>query len=208
MLGGQSTKRSKPIESLILTIRGHRVMIDADLADLYGVETRTLNQAVKRNADRFPKDFMFRLSAGEKSEVITNCDHLRRLKFAKSLPFAFTEHGAIMAATVLNSPQAVSMASLWCGCSSRCVSISRPTRQYSNDWPKLTGCCFSMTQRYWTSTRNCCRSCSPPRTHPSTESASSRRGKRETDRSIFLRLSLRGIPPLLVQTPHLKFQEE
>lgn len=102
-------KRSKPIESLILTIRGHKVMIDADLAGLYGVETRTLNQAVKRNADRFPKDFMFRLNAGEKSEVITNCDHLRRLKFAKSLPFAFTEHGAIMAATVLNSPQAVSM---------------------------------------------------------------------------------------------------
>lgn len=102
-------KRSKPIESLILTFRGHKVMIDADLAGLYGVETRTLNQAVKRNADRFPKDFMFRLNAGEKSEVITNCDHLRRLKFAKSLPFAFTEHGAIMAATVLNSPQAVSM---------------------------------------------------------------------------------------------------
>ena len=84
-------------------------MIDADLADLYGVETRTLNQAVKRNADRFPKDFMFRLTAEEKSEVITNCDHLRRLKFAQSLPVAFTEHGAIMAATVLNSPQAVSM---------------------------------------------------------------------------------------------------
>ncbi|MDX2250709.1 MAG: ORF6N domain-containing protein, partial [Nitrospira sp.] len=102
-------KRSKPIESLILTIRGHKVMIDADLAGLYGVETRTLNQAVKRNTDRFPKDFMFRLNAGEKSEVITNCDHLRRLKFAKSLPFAFTEHGAIMAATVLNSQQAVSM---------------------------------------------------------------------------------------------------
>lgn len=109
MLGGHSMKRSKPIESLILTIRGHKVMIDADLAGLYGVETRTLNQAVKRNTDRFPKDFMFRLNAGEKSEVITNCDHLRRLKFAKSLPFAFTEHGAIMAATVLNSQQAVSM---------------------------------------------------------------------------------------------------
>ena len=78
-------KRSKPIESLILTIRGHKVMIDADLAALYGVETRTLNQAVKRNANRFPKDFMFRLTAGEKSEVITNCDHLRNLTFAKSL---------------------------------------------------------------------------------------------------------------------------
>lgn len=102
-------KHSKPLESLILTIRGHKVMVDADLASLYGVETRTLNQAVKRNANRFPKDFMFRLTSGEKSEVITNCDHLRRLKFAKSLPFAFTEHGAIMAATVLNSPRAVSM---------------------------------------------------------------------------------------------------
>ena len=91
-------KRPKPLESLILTIRGHRVMIDADLANLYGVETRTLNQAVKRNANRFPKAFMFRLTDQEKSEVITNCDHLRRLKFAQSLPFAFTEHGAIMAA--------------------------------------------------------------------------------------------------------------
>lgn len=102
-------KRSKPIESLILTIRGHKVMIDADLAGLYGVETRVLNQAVKRNTDRFPKDFQFRLTAGEKSEVITNCDHLSHLKFSKSLPFVFTEHGAIMAATILNSPQAVSM---------------------------------------------------------------------------------------------------
>ena len=68
-----------------------------------------LDQAVKRNADRFPKDFMFRLNAEEKSEVITNCDHLHHLKFSNTLPFAFTEHGAIMAATVLNSPQAVSM---------------------------------------------------------------------------------------------------
>ena len=100
-------KRSKPIVSLILTIRGRKVLIDADLADIYGVETRTLNQAVKRNAERFPEDFVFRLNTDEKSEVITNCDHLAHLKFAKSLPSAFTEHGAIMAATVLNSPPAV-----------------------------------------------------------------------------------------------------
>ena len=84
-------------------------MIDADLAAVYGVETRALNHAVKRNLERFPEDFVFRLSGEEKSEVITNCDHLAHLKFAKSLPFAFTEHGAIMAATILNSPQAVSM---------------------------------------------------------------------------------------------------
>ena len=89
-------KRAKPLESLILNIRGRKVLIDADLAAIYGVENRTLNQAVKRNAERFPEDFIFQLSAAEKSEVITNCDHLARLKFAKSLPFAFTEHSAII----------------------------------------------------------------------------------------------------------------
>ena len=102
-------KRAKPLESLILNIRRCKVLIDADLAAIYGVENRTLNQAVKRNAERFPEDFIFQLSAAEKSEVITNCDHLARLKFAKSLPFAFTEHGAIMAASVLNSREAVAM---------------------------------------------------------------------------------------------------
>src|SRR5439155_22353942 len=94
-------KRSKPIVSLILTIRGRKVLIDADLADIYGVETRTLNQAGKRNAERFPDDFVFRLNTDEKSEVITKCDHLAHLKFARSLPLAFTEHGALMAAIVL-----------------------------------------------------------------------------------------------------------
>src|SRR6266851_3649911 len=103
------TKRPKSIDSLILTIRGRKIMIDADLASLYEVQTRALNQAVKRNIERFPEDFMFQLTANEKSEVITNCDHLAPLKFAKSLPFAFTEHGAIMAATVLNSARAVAM---------------------------------------------------------------------------------------------------
>ncbi|MGZ5445712.1 MAG: ORF6N domain-containing protein [Thermoanaerobaculia bacterium] len=102
-------KRPKPIESLIFTIRGRKVLVDADLASIYQVETRTLNQAVKRNIERFPEDFIFQLNAKEKSEVITNCDHLAQLKFAKSLPFAFTEHGAIMAATILNSKQAVAM---------------------------------------------------------------------------------------------------
>jgi hypothetical protein len=102
-------RRLKPMESFILTIRGHKVMIDFDLAAIYGVETRALNQAVKRNAERFPEDFVFQLNAAEKAEVITNCDHLARLKFAKSFPYAFTEHGAIMAATVLSSSQAVSM---------------------------------------------------------------------------------------------------
>lgn len=97
------------IESRILLLRGQRVMIDADLAALYGVPTKALNQAVKRNAARFPADFMFALTPAEKQEVVTNCDHLARLKFSKSLPFAFTEHGAIQAANILASPQAEEM---------------------------------------------------------------------------------------------------
>jgi hypothetical protein len=98
-----------PIEAIaskILFIRGHRVMIDADLAALYGVPTKALNQAVKRNSTRFPEDFVFQLTAEEKQEVVTNCDHLNKLKFSKALPFAFTEHGTIQAANVLNSPTA------------------------------------------------------------------------------------------------------
>ena len=97
------------IESRILVVRQHKVIIDADLALLYGVPTKALNQAVKRNADRFPMDFMFALSAAEKAEVVTSCDHLAKLKFSKSLPYAFTEHGAIQAANVLASPRAVEM---------------------------------------------------------------------------------------------------
>ena len=102
-------KPRKPIESLIINLRRQKVILDADLAELYGVPTKRLNEQVKRNAGRFPRDFLFRLSAAEKSEVVAKCDHLIRLKFAKTLPYAFTEHGAIMAATVLNSPEAVTM---------------------------------------------------------------------------------------------------
>ena len=82
-------------------------MIDADLAEAYGVPTRRLNEQVRRNQNRFPDDFMFQLTADEKAEVVANCDHLEKLKFSKALPLAFTEHGAIMAASVLNSPKAV-----------------------------------------------------------------------------------------------------
>jgi len=95
------------IESRILLIREQRVLIDADLAELYGVTTKRLNEQVKRNKDRFPADFMFTLTADEKTEVVANCDHLAKLKFSPKRPAAFTEHGAIMAASVLNSPQAV-----------------------------------------------------------------------------------------------------
>jgi hypothetical protein len=95
------------VQTRILTIRGRRVILDADLADLYGVPTKRLNEQVKRNIRRFPPDFMFQLVEQEKGEVVANCDHLRRLKFSPNLPYAFTEHGAIMAASVLNSDHAV-----------------------------------------------------------------------------------------------------
>jgi hypothetical protein len=71
------------------------------------VSTKRLNEQVKRNRDRFPDDFTFQLTTSEKSELVAHCGHLSRLKFAKTLPHAFTEHGAIMAASVLNSRQAV-----------------------------------------------------------------------------------------------------
>lgn len=95
------------IEHPILFVRGRRVMLDADLAQLYGVATKRLNEQVKRNWARFPEDFMFQLTANEKTEVVAICDHLKSLKFSSTLPYAFTEHGAIMLASVLNSPIAI-----------------------------------------------------------------------------------------------------
>lgn len=94
------------IASRILLIRGRKVMIDADLAELYGVATKRLNEQVRRNGDRFA-DYFFQLTAAERSEVVANCDHLARLKFSPALPYAFTEHGALMAASVLNTARAV-----------------------------------------------------------------------------------------------------
>jgi hypothetical protein len=95
------------IMSKILVVRGVKVMIDSDLAELYGVTTKRLNEQVKRNVKRFPEDFMFQLTEKEKQEVVANCDHLERLKFSPNMPFAFTEHGAVMLASVLNSERAI-----------------------------------------------------------------------------------------------------
>ena len=103
---------STPIETMICTLRGERVILDTDLAKIYGVQTRQLNQAVKRNIKKFPADFMFRLTRGDsellarsRSQFVT----LKRGQNIKYLPYAFTEHGAIMAANVLNSQRAVQM---------------------------------------------------------------------------------------------------
>jgi phage regulator Rha-like protein len=99
----------EPVESLIHLIRGQRVILDSDLAQVYGVPTKRLNQAVKRNPDRFPADFAFQLANQEvailRSQFVTSSSYGGR----RYLPFAFTEHGAIMAANVLNSPRAVQM---------------------------------------------------------------------------------------------------
>ncbi len=115
------------IEQSIHVIRGHRVMLDTDLAAFYGVQVKVLNQAVKRNLGRFPMDFMFQLTPTEaeslRSQIVTlNARDVsvadaargpwRRGRHRKYLPYAFTEHGAIMAATVLNSERAVQMSVL------------------------------------------------------------------------------------------------
>ncbi|WP_043584902.1 ORF6N domain-containing protein [Geminisphaera colitermitum] len=97
------------IHSLILILRGQRVILDRDLALLYGVTTKRLNEQVKRNQRKFPEDFMFQLNGEEKDKVVANCDHLRNLRFSSVLPYAFTEHGAVQAANVLNSDAACEM---------------------------------------------------------------------------------------------------
>ncbi|MEY2917537.1 MAG: hypothetical protein RIS73_1251 [Bacteroidota bacterium] len=91
----------------ILLIRSKKVMVDKDIAELYGVTTKRLNEQVKRNKKRFPIDFMFQLTQEEKEEVVANCDHLKNLKYSPNLPFVFTEHGAVMLASVLNSDRAI-----------------------------------------------------------------------------------------------------
>jgi hypothetical protein len=96
------------IDRLILSVRGQRVILDRDLARLYGVETRALNQAVKRNADRFPAEFLRELTREEILSISQTVTSLASLRFSREVR-AFTEHGALMAATVLNSPRAVKM---------------------------------------------------------------------------------------------------
>ena len=95
------------IQTLIFEFRDRRVMIDRDLADLYHVETKVLNQAVKRNINRFPEDFMFQLTEEETEGLVTNCDRFASLKHSSVTPHAFTEHGVVMLASILRSDIAV-----------------------------------------------------------------------------------------------------
>src|SRR3989442_9441134 len=98
------------IEHSIFVVRGHRVMLDRDLAVLYGVTTKRLNEQVKRNRERFPEHFMFQLSLAEAGEVLASRSQIATLKRGQNIkyaPFVFTEHGAVMLASVLNSPVAI-----------------------------------------------------------------------------------------------------
>ena len=95
------------IDKAILLIRGHKVLLDRDLAGLYGVETKTLNRAVKRNLQRFPRDFMFELTADEAESLRYQFGTLKKGEHSKYLPRVFTEQGVAMLSSVLNSPRAI-----------------------------------------------------------------------------------------------------
>lgn len=93
----------------IIVLRDVKVMIDKDLAELYGITTKQLNQQVKRNIKRFPEDFMFQINQEEKDDIILSFKHLNSLKFSTSLPYVFTEHGAVMLASIINSDKAIAV---------------------------------------------------------------------------------------------------
>jgi len=95
------------IEQKIFLIRRHKIMLDRDLARLYGVETKYLNRQVRRNIERFPEEFMFKLTREEKDELVTICHQLKTMKHSSTSPYAFTEHGVAMLASVLKSEKAV-----------------------------------------------------------------------------------------------------
>ncbi len=96
------------IESKIFLIKGKKVMIDADLAQMYGVSTKRLNEQVKRSISRFPKDFMFKLTSKERDELVANCDQFKTLKHSTSMPLAFTEPGEIFMMLTRRRPDGAS----------------------------------------------------------------------------------------------------
>ncbi|MBQ3677636.1 MAG: ORF6N domain-containing protein [Bacteroidales bacterium] len=95
------------VQDKVLQLRNENVIIDSDVATLYGVETKRINEAVKNNPEKFPEGYVFKLTQQEKTEVVENFDHLNQLKFSKVEPRAFTERGLYMLATILKGEQAV-----------------------------------------------------------------------------------------------------
>jgi phage regulator Rha-like protein len=112
MAGKKKTVKVKPMDSIIQTVHGEKVILDSDLAHIYSVATKVLNQQVKRNRARFPPDFMIRLTQAEVEDILRSRSQfvtMKRGRNIKYLPYAFTESGAVMVANVLNSPDAVRM---------------------------------------------------------------------------------------------------
>jgi phage regulator Rha-like protein len=153
------------IDGLIRTIRGVRIMLDRDLAQIYGVPTKVFNQAVKRNRQRFPEDFMFRLTQQEakalqasRSQIVT----LKRGQNIKYLPHAFTEYGALMAANILNSQRAVQMSIFVVRAFARMRDALRGTPELTRKLAalekKLTSAWMFMKSRLWKSCRRSCKS--------------------------------------------------
>ena len=129
--------KPEAIQSKIFTIRGVQVMIDRDLTELYGAETKRINEQVKRNADRFPGRYCFQLTEKEKDEVVANCDHLSTLKFSYQLPYAFSEQGVAMLSTVLKSEMAVK--NIW------------------SNLPSVSNCFLSSVSKRWKIAAFSCR---------------------------------------------------
>lgn len=136
----KTTAALEQIADLIVTVRGHRVILADDLARIYGVLTKVLNQAVKRNIRKFPSDFLFQLNREEAKTIVrlrSQFVTLKRGQHPKYLPYAFTEHGAIMAATVLNSPRAVQMSVFVVRALVRMRAILRDSRELARKLAQL-----------------------------------------------------------------------
>ena len=119
------------IKDLLLDIRNQKVLIDKDVAEIYGVETKEINQAVSNNVEKFPDDYVFEITKEEKLEVVKNFDHLKKLKFSPYLPKAFTEKGLYMLATIIKSEQATSTTLVIIETFSKIRELSRTVKELS-----------------------------------------------------------------------------
>ncbi len=129
------------IENKIFLIRGQKVMLDKDLAQLYEVETKRLNESVKRNIERFPETFMFKLNDDEFKELVAKCDRFKMLKHSSSAPYAFTEYGTLMLSSVLNSKRAISV-------SIQIIEVFTKLKQFALSQNQLTERISSLEQAF------------------------------------------------------------
>ena len=125
------------IEQRIFLVRGYRIMVDRDLAELYGVKTKYLNQQVRRNIKRFPQEFMFALTLEERDELVAICNRFRTMKHASALPQVFTEHGVAMLASVLRSERAIKMSIIVVKAFVRLREIMSMHKEFANQLREL-----------------------------------------------------------------------